>query len=71
MWQKICLRYFKLSQTYFGLSPLYFQFAAGRFLPHEKNIFFAGDYFYMRPSASGSVRNGSDLAENSVEVSRA
>ena len=32
IWQKICLRYFKISQTYFRLSPLYFQFAAGSFL---------------------------------------
>ena len=40
IWQKICLRYFKISQTYFRLSPLYFQLSAGSFLPHEKNIFF-------------------------------
>ena len=39
--QKICLRYFELSQTYFRLSPLYFQFAAGSFLPHEKKYFFS------------------------------
>ena len=32
IWQKICLRYFEISQTYFRLSPLYFQFAAGSFL---------------------------------------
>ena len=35
-WQKICLRYFKLSQTYFRLSPLYFQFTAESFLPYQK-----------------------------------
>ena len=40
IWQKICLRYFKLSQTYFELCALYFQLSAGSFLPHEKNIFF-------------------------------
>ena len=39
IWQKICLRYFELSQTYFRLSPLYFQFTAGSFLPRKKNIF--------------------------------
>ena len=38
--QKICLRYFKISQTYFRLSPLYFQFPAGSFLLHEKKYFF-------------------------------
>ena len=31
--QKICLRYFKISQTYFRLSPLYFELSAGSFLP--------------------------------------
>ena len=41
MWQKICLRYFKLSQTYFELSPLYFQFAAGSFLLCKKKYFFS------------------------------
>ena len=46
IWQKICLRYFELSQTYFRLSPLYFQFTAGTFLPRKKiKIFFAGQFF--------------------------
>ena len=40
IWQKICLRYFELSQTYFRLSPLYFQLPAGSFLTTQKNIFF-------------------------------
>ena len=40
IWQKICLRYFKISQTYFRLSPLYFRLSAGSFLPRKKNIFF-------------------------------
>ena len=43
--QKICLRYFELSQTYFRLSPLYFQLSAGSFLSEQKNIFFARRYF--------------------------
>ena len=38
--QKICLRYFKLSQTYFELCALYFQLSAGSFLQCKKNIFF-------------------------------
>ncbi len=36
IWQKICLRYFELSQTYFRLSPLYFQFTAGSFFTRKK-----------------------------------
>ena len=40
MWQKICLRYFKISQTYFRLSPLYFKFPAGSFLRVRKKYFF-------------------------------
>ena len=45
IWQKICLRYFELSQTYFRLCALYFQLSAGTFLPCEKNIFLLETYF--------------------------
>ncbi len=48
IWQKICLRYFKLSQTYFRLSPLYFQLSAGSFLPREKNIFSRERYIFAK-----------------------
>ena len=45
IWQKICLRYFELSQTYFRLSTLYFQFAAGSFLTMQKIFsFFEGQF---------------------------
>ncbi len=48
IWQKICLRYFKISQTYFRLSPLYFQLSAGSFLPREKNIFSRERYIFAK-----------------------
>ena len=48
IWQKICLRYFELSQTYFRLSPLYFQFPAGTFLPHEKKYFFRRRHIFYK-----------------------
>ena len=40
MQQKICLRYFKISQTYFELCALYFELSAGSFLPCKKIFFF-------------------------------
>ena len=57
IWQKICLRYFKISQTYFRLCALYFQFAAGSFLPSKKNIFFVRGHFYIKPSTFDFRRN--------------
>ena len=50
MWQKICLRYFELSQTYFRLSPLYFQFPAGTFLLSKKIKYFFNKQFRQKAS---------------------
>ena len=58
IWQKICLRYFKISQTYFELSPLYFQLSAGVFLSC-KNFFLKVGYGINLPCLHRLVAAGS------------